>query len=156
MFPARWRDPAVSKMAGAATKPTAAPPPTHRARANSDANWAVCSSQVTCGTNLTLFGPERCAEVRHPPLAWRLLQGVFMRQLFILFAALAWTTTALPRTALAVEGEPLYFSLEVKREGRVVAAPKLLGVEGKPLRVERRQPGASSPDYRLVLFPNQA
>lgn len=78
-----------------------------------------------------------------------------MRQLFIFFAALAWTTIALPRAAEAVEGEPLYFSLEVKREGRVVAAPKLLGVEGKPIRVERRQRGASSPDYRLVLFPNQ-
>ncbi len=78
-----------------------------------------------------------------------------MRQLFVIFAALAWATAALPRTAEAMEGEPLYFSLEVKREGRVVAAPKLLGVEGKPIRVERRQPGAASPDYRLVLFPNQ-
>lgn len=78
-----------------------------------------------------------------------------MRQLFIFLTALAWTTTALPRSAEAVEGEPLYFSLEVKQDGRVVAAPKLLGVEGKPIRVERRQPGAASPDYRLVLFPNQ-
>jgi hypothetical protein len=78
-----------------------------------------------------------------------------MRQLLIFLAALAWTTTALPRTAEAVEGERLYFSLEVKQEGRVVAAPKLLGVEGKRIRVERRQPGAASPDYRLVLFPNQ-
>jgi hypothetical protein len=88
-------------------------------------------------------------------LAWRLLEGVFMRQLFIVLAALAWTTVALPRSAEAVEGEPLYFSLEFRQEGRVVAAPKLLGLEGKPIRVERRKPGATSPEYRLVLFPNQ-
>jgi hypothetical protein len=56
----------------------------------------------------------------------------------------------LPREAKA---EPLYFALEVRREGRLVAQPKLLGETGRTLRAERRKPGASTPDYRLVLTP---
>jgi hypothetical protein len=50
-------------------------------------------------------------------------------------------------------GEPLYFALEVRSEGRLVARPKLLGEEGRTVRAERRQPGAAEPDYRLVLVP---
>jgi hypothetical protein len=49
--------------------------------------------------------------------------------------------------------EPLYFALEVRREGRLVAQPKLLGETGRTLRAERRRPGAAQPDYRLVLTP---
>jgi hypothetical protein len=49
--------------------------------------------------------------------------------------------------------EPLYFALEVRREGRLVAKPKLLGETGRTLRAERRKPGAAEPDYRLVLTP---
>lgn len=56
----------------------------------------------------------------------------------------------LPREAQA---EPLYFALEVRREGRLVAQPKLLGETGRTVRAERRKPGASTPDYRLVLTP---
>jgi hypothetical protein len=56
----------------------------------------------------------------------------------------------LPREAKA---EPLYFALEVRREGRLVAQPKLLGETGRTVRAERRKPGASTPDYRLVLTP---
>lgn len=56
----------------------------------------------------------------------------------------------LPRQA---EAEPLYFALEVRREGRLVAQPKLLGETGRTVRAERRKPGASEPDYRLVLTP---
>ncbi|HYO54011.1 hypothetical protein [Archangium sp.] len=55
-----------------------------------------------------------------------------------------------PRQAQA---EPLYFALEVRREGRLVAQPKLLGETGRTVRAERRKPGASEPDYRLVLTP---
>ncbi|AKJ01031.1 hypothetical protein ATI61_112289 [Archangium gephyra] len=51
------------------------------------------------------------------------------------------------------EAEPLYFALEVRREGRLVAQPKLLGETGRTVRAERRKPGASQPDYRLVLTP---
>ena len=57
---------------------------------------------------------------------------------------------ALPTQAQA---EPLYFALEVRREGRLVAQPKLLGETGRTVRAERRKPGASEPDYRLVLTP---
>ncbi|WP_171817865.1 hypothetical protein [Pyxidicoccus fallax] len=49
--------------------------------------------------------------------------------------------------------EPLYFAVEVRREGRIVAQPKLLGETGRTLRAERRRPGAPLPDYRLILTP---
>ncbi len=65
-------------------------------------------------------------------------------------AGLVCTTLALPTEAAA---EPLYFALEVRREGRLVAQPKLLGETGRPVRAERRKPGAAIPDYRLVLTP---
>ncbi len=52
-----------------------------------------------------------------------------------------------------VREQALYFSLEVRREGKVVAKPKFLGETGKVARVERRQPGAELPDYELVLMP---
>ena len=54
----------------------------------------------------------------------------------------------------AAEAEPLYFALEVRRAGRLVAQPKLLGETGRTVRAERRQPGAAQPDYRLVLTPS--
>lgn len=57
---------------------------------------------------------------------------------------------SLPKEAQA---EPLYFALEVRREGRLVAQPKLLGETGRTVRAERRKPGAREPDYRLVLTP---
>jgi hypothetical protein len=49
--------------------------------------------------------------------------------------------------------EKLYFSLEIRQEGKVVASPKLLGQTDKVAFVERRQPGAATPDYRLRLLP---
>lgn len=52
-----------------------------------------------------------------------------------------------------VRAEPLYFAVEVRRDGRLVAQPKLLGETGRTLRAERRRPGALVPDYRLVLTP---
>lgn len=58
--------------------------------------------------------------------------------------------TATPAHA---RSEPLYFALEVRRDGRLIAQPKLLGQSGRTLRAERRRPGALAPDYRLVLTP---
>lgn len=49
--------------------------------------------------------------------------------------------------------EPLYFALEVRQAGRLLAHPKLLGEAGKTLRVERRQAGAPEADYRFSLHP---
>ncbi len=71
----------------------------------------------------------------------------------------AWLGLALVGLAYAAgmptqaKAEPLYFALEVRREGRLVAQPKLLGETGRTVRAERRKPGASEPDYRLVLTP---
>lgn len=49
--------------------------------------------------------------------------------------------------------ESLYLALELRRDGEVVARPKLLGETGKKLRAERRRPGAPVADYQLVLHP---
>jgi hypothetical protein len=51
-------------------------------------------------------------------------------------------------------GEPLYFALEVRQQGKLVAKPKLLGHSGVRLQAERRQPGATEPDYSLSLDPS--
>ena len=75
----------------------------------------------------------------------------------LLLSLVGWACVlALPRLAEAKSepGSPsLYFALEVRREGRLVAQPKLLGEAGRTVRAERRQPGAPKPDYRLVLTP---
>jgi hypothetical protein len=47
--------------------------------------------------------------------------------------------------------QKLYFALELRQQGRLVGRPKLLGEEGKSIRVERREPGSAQPDYRLRL-----
>ncbi len=51
--------------------------------------------------------------------------------------------------------EPLYLAVEVQEAGKRLAAPKLLGFEGKNVTAERRAPGAAEPDYRLVLHPEE-
>ncbi|ATB31399.1 hypothetical protein [Melittangium boletus] len=74
-----------------------------------------------------------------------------IKKAFLGLALVGWVCIwALPKQA---EAEPLYFALEVRREGRLVAQPKLLGETGRTVRAERRQPGAKVPDYRLVLTP---
>lgn len=63
--------------------------------------------------------------------------------------------TAHPATTMQpMDGHPLYFAVELKKDGRVVGRPKLLGAEGKRLAVEKRKAGAEDFDYRLVLFPH--
>lgn len=73
-----------------------------------------------------------------------------LRSVLVGLALVGLTTSLMPATA---EAEPLYFALEVRREGRLVAQPKLLGETGRTLRAERRKPGATQPDYQLVLTP---
>ncbi|MBF5043617.1 hypothetical protein FGE12_14570 [Aggregicoccus sp. 17bor-14] len=76
----------------------------------------------------------------------------FIIRMFLVGTMLSGTALALaPAKAHA---EPLYFALEVRRAGRLVAQPKLLGETGRTVRAERRQPGAAQPDYRLVLTPS--
>ncbi|WP_205628651.1 hypothetical protein [Hyalangium minutum] len=73
-----------------------------------------------------------------------------LRSMLLGLALVGLTTSLVPATA---EAEPLYLALEVRREGRLVAQPKLLGETGRTLRAERRKPGAPQPDYQLVLTP---
>ncbi|SEU13593.1 hypothetical protein [Stigmatella erecta] len=74
----------------------------------------------------------------------------FLRSVFAGLALAALTSFMVPAPA---EAEPLYFALEVRREGRLVAQPKLLGETGRTLRAERRKPGAPHSDYQLILKP---
>lgn len=70
--------------------------------------------------------------------------------------ALAILFCSLPVQAFARPGhEALYFSVEVRQGGKLLAQPKLLGEEGKPLFVERRQQGAQQFDYRFSLLPKR-
>lgn len=69
------------------------------------------------------------------------------------FAGLLLFSLSVLAAPAPARAEPLYFALEVRREGRLVAQPKLLGETGRTVRAERRRPGAAQPDYRLVLTP---
>jgi hypothetical protein len=60
--------------------------------------------------------------------------------------------TARAEPAPAPAASPLYFSLELRRDGELVAKPKLLGELDRPVRAERRQPGAAEADYQLHLL----
>lgn len=53
----------------------------------------------------------------------------------------------------APAGERLYFALELRRDGQLVGRPQLLGESGHRVVASRQQPGASTPDYQLVLKP---
>ncbi|MGA9526148.1 MAG: hypothetical protein WBV82_32110 [Myxococcaceae bacterium] len=71
---------------------------------------------------------------------------------FIVFALGPGCAQAHQKAAVA-PSQKLYFAVEVVREGRVVAQPKLLGEAGRRLKAERRAPGAPAPDYQLSLLP---
>ena len=51
--------------------------------------------------------------------------------------------------------EALYLAVEVQKDGKTVATPKVVGFEGKNITVERRQPDAPVADYKLVLVPRE-
>lgn len=67
--------------------------------------------------------------------------------LLVLLAAACASTSNIPAV------HPVYFSIELRKEGQLVGQPKLLGKTGKLLRAERRQPGAAVADYQLALSP---
>jgi hypothetical protein len=52
-----------------------------------------------------------------------------------------------------LKSEELYFSLELRRAGKLWGKPKLLGEMGKVVKARRQSPGAHTPDYLLVLKP---
>jgi hypothetical protein len=51
------------------------------------------------------------------------------------------------------QGNQLYLAVEVKQDGVVLGTPQVLGFAGKRITVERRAPGAATPDYHLELAP---
>ena len=51
--------------------------------------------------------------------------------------------------------EALYLRVEVEEHGHTVAAPHLLGFEGRHVVVEKRSPGAEQLDYRLDMVPRE-
>jgi hypothetical protein len=58
-------------------------------------------------------------------------------------------------TATSRAPEQLYLKVEVQQGGKTVAAPNLLGFEGRHIIVEKRAPKAAAFDYRLVLTPKE-
>ncbi|MGQ0508614.1 MAG: hypothetical protein ACT4TC_25220 [Myxococcaceae bacterium] len=73
----------------------------------------------------------------------------------LITASLALAVAACVSTAAPKAPEKLYFAVELRRDGELVGKPKLLGETGKPLRVERRQQGATLADYELRLLPER-
>ncbi|HLT31354.1 MAG TPA: hypothetical protein VK013_15050 [Myxococcaceae bacterium] len=49
--------------------------------------------------------------------------------------------------------EVIYLQLELRRDGKVVGQPQLVGETGKALKAVRRAPGAVQPDWSLQLMP---
>ena len=80
------------------------------------------------------------------------------RRFFLTVAALG-ALAALVGCASEVKArrapEQLYFAIEVHQDGKRIAAPKLLGFEGRNLLAEKRMPGAPNPEYRLLLHPEE-
>ena len=82
-----------------------------------------------------------------------------MRRSFFLGSSLAVALATLvgcaSNTTTVRSAEKLYLAVEVSEGGRRVASPKLVGFEGHNVTAERRVPGASEPDYRLILHPEE-
>src|SRR5690606_7211797 len=51
------------------------------------------------------------------------------------------------------QAEFLYLQVELRRDGKLVGQPHLLGETGKALKAVRRAPGAVQPDWSLQLMP---
>lgn len=75
------------------------------------------------------------------------------RRFFLMAVAMAVGVGCAVAPSPAVPPEPLYFAIELERDGQHVGSPKLLGFEGKQVIAERVQPGADEPAYRLVVKP---
>jgi hypothetical protein len=76
--------------------------------------------------------------------------------LCIVLVAVGIVACASNAPARAAHSEPLYFAVEVMKDGKRVGAPKLLGFSGRRVTAERRAPGAAEADYRLELEPREA
>ena len=76
--------------------------------------------------------------------------------IFLTLIAGAVVGCATPLPDLPTARQQLYFSLELTQDGRKVGSPQLLGFEGRQVVAEKRSPGSTQPDYRLVLRPREA
>ena len=73
----------------------------------------------------------------------------------VLAAVVAVVGTASCRSVVPAEAPAqLYVAVEVEQHGKTVAAPHLLGFEGRHIIVEKGQE-ADRPAYRLTLLPQQ-
>src|SRR5438045_1499864 len=70
-----------------------------------------------------------------------------------LAVALSFVAICACASSRAVAPEKLYFAVELKRDGKVVGKPKLVGETGKALKVLKHVPGAEPNDYELTLYP---
>jgi hypothetical protein len=52
--------------------------------------------------------------------------------------------------------QQLYFAVELTQDGHRLGAPQLLGFEGRQVVAEKRTPGSTQSDYRLVLRPRES
>lgn len=93
-----------------------------------------------------MTGPE-FASKKGTSISWVKI----MRDLSLLLLALG--IAGCKTTHATRSMEELYLRVEVEQHGRMVAAPHLLGFEGRHIVVEKRSPRAERPDYRLDLVP---
>ena len=76
--------------------------------------------------------------------------------IFLTLIAGAIVGCATPLPELPASRQQLYFAVELTQDGHKIASPQLLGFEGKQVVAEKRSPGATQPDYRLVLRPRES
>lgn len=75
--------------------------------------------------------------------------------LTLIAGAIVGCATPLPEVEAAPR-QQLYFALELSQDGHKIGSPQLLGFEGKQVVAEKRSPGSTAPDYRLVLKPRES
>ena len=76
--------------------------------------------------------------------------------IFLTLIAGAIVGCATPLPERASSRQQLYFALELSQDGHRLGSPQLLGFEGRQVVAEKRAPGATQPDYRLVLRPRES
>ena len=84
------------------------------------------------------------------------LRSTLKRSLiFLTLIAGAVVGCATPIPELPSSRQQLYFAIELSQDGHKIGSPQLLGFEGRQVVAEKRAPGATQPDYRLVLKPRE-
>jgi hypothetical protein len=76
-----------------------------------------------------------------------------------MWVLVSFATTGVWGCAAGLQARPpeqLYFAIQMEQDGRSLAAPRLLGFEGKRVFAEKWRPGAALPDYRLLLQPDES